>query len=186
MGVRPEPVVGQIKVQGSVRRRVARSLHWANLTDGTVHLKDIVYTPRDSRAVVTFKNGKTLEMEPDSMVQFDELNSGEVEISLLNLGTNLLPVPKDSKMGFLSDIRSLELRQGELSARLAEYSRHDLGLKEPQKLKHHNFDSGRLSDFELRLLKTASGAIQFTIKSLAHNGLDAGAFERCHLQGGGF
>lgn len=83
--VPPDAVqIGTLKTEGSIRRRHARTLHWGNVAhSGNVYVGDIIYTPKDTTAVVSWGKNETLGLEPDSMVQFDEITLDSVSIVLM-------------------------------------------------------------------------------------------------------
>jgi hypothetical protein len=76
-------VLGKISTRGVVRRRHAGSLYWSNISgEATLYLRDTVYTPMDTTAEVIFNGNQKLELEPDSMVQFDEITVDKIQIVL--------------------------------------------------------------------------------------------------------
>lgn len=77
--------IGEVETEGSVQRRPSRSLSWQTINGGSsIYLKDYVYTPKDTRAKVIFSNKSFIELEPDSLIQFDEILQDQIQISLLD------------------------------------------------------------------------------------------------------
>jgi hypothetical protein len=78
-------VVGTIQTDGILQRRQPRSLGWEDIkTDSQIYLKDFIYVPKNTKATIVLKNKKTLELESDSMIQFDEIFQDQIQISLLD------------------------------------------------------------------------------------------------------
>jgi hypothetical protein len=65
--------------------------------------------------MVTFVDGRTLELRPDTMVQFDESTVDGIQITLFDLGLfRLIPYPKVKRSDLLPDPRPLDgVRLGE-------------------------------------------------------------------------
>ncbi|MBI1862304.1 MAG: hypothetical protein HYR96_15425 [Deltaproteobacteria bacterium] len=77
-------VIGKIMPKGTIRRRVARSLHWENLTEpATLYLRDIVYATKDSSATIELEAGKKFDLMSDSMIQLDDVSSDSINITLI-------------------------------------------------------------------------------------------------------
>lgn len=134
-GLDPSAIeLGNLVSNGKIKRRHAKSLHWQTVSgENKVFLRDIVYTPKDSTAEFRWGNGHVLNLEPDSMVQFDEVTLDKIEIQLIEgkvkshpnikarmivqkkeAPMRLLPYPKSDK--FKVGIPKFELLKGELDA----------------------------------------------------------------------
>lgn len=148
-------IVGKIRTDSTVRRRHAKTLHWHDVRgQDTIYLRDIVYTPRDTLAVVTFNDGKTLELKPDSMVQFDEVTSDGLQINLFDFTTfRLIPYPKTVRSTLLADPRPLELRHAEYTQRLDSRLKRGLNLERFRKLSPVSLVLDRLSDYTVILVR---------------------------------
>lgn len=147
--------VGTLRTDSMVRRRHAKTLYWHDLRrEGIIYLRDIVYTPKDSMAIVTFKDGRTLELKPDTMVQFDEITVDGIQITLFDLSLfRLIPYPKVDRSNTLPDPRPLELRQGEFTARLTDKIKGPINLAKLRKIDLSPFILNRLSDYLVVLLR---------------------------------
>jgi len=162
-GVKDAKVVGVLRTDRSVRRRHSRTLHWHDLKrQDTVYFQDIVYTPKDTQAVVTFADGRTLDLKPDSMVQFDELTVDGIQITLFDLPEKmkqqreffrLVPFPKVVKTNLLADPSALELRQGEFSDRVRKHFARPLNLSRLARIDRVPFSLNRMTDYQIRLLR---------------------------------
>ncbi len=156
-------VVGVLRTDRMVRRRHARNLHWHDLKrQETIYLQDIVYTPRGSQAVVTFADGRTLELKQDSMVQFDELTVDGIQITLFDLSDKereqqdffrLVPYPKIVKTNLLQDPGGLELRQSEYSDRLKKALSKPLEIARVKRTVMPRFVLDQLKDYTVRLVR---------------------------------
>lgn len=75
--------IGEMKVEGSVNRRFSRTLHWRSVKgSGSVYLNDYVYVGKDSRAIVNFTSGQTLEIFPETMVYFGDASENSLFVTL--------------------------------------------------------------------------------------------------------
>jgi len=112
--------VGVLRTEKSVQRRHAKRLRWADIeAEGDIYFKDLVYVPKSTKAVVTLKNGRVLNLEPDSMVQFDEFLLDGIQISLFDFGLfRLMPYPRVKRLEGLPDPRPLELLHEQTTDRL--------------------------------------------------------------------
>lgn len=148
-------VIAKIRTEKMVRRRHAKTLSWQAIQgEEKIFLRDIVYVPKDTVAFVTFLDGKTLELKPDSMVQFDETSVDGIEITLFDLvGFQITPYPKITRSVFLENPRPLELRHSEFSDRLTEHLQKNLNLSKFKPLKPSELVLNRLSDYDLVLIK---------------------------------
>jgi len=156
-------VVGILRTDRMVRRRHSRTLHWHDLKrQDTVFFQDIVYTPKDSQATVTFSDGRTLDLKPDSMVQFDELTVDGIQITLFDSGEKqkenreffrLVPYPKVVKTNLLTDPGPLELRQSEFGDRIKKHMGEPVGLARLRKVGKVPFALDRLTDYQVVLLR---------------------------------
>jgi len=73
--------IGKIQTDKVVRRRHSGSLRWENISkEGTIYLRDVVYTPKDTWAEFAWSDKMSLRVEPESMVQFDKVNMDQVQI----------------------------------------------------------------------------------------------------------
>lgn len=162
-GFKGAKVVGILRTDRMVRRRHARTLHWHDLKrQDTVFYQDIVYTPKDTQAVVTFADGRTLDLKPDSMVQFDELTVDGIQITLFDPAERkkenreifrLVPYPKIVKTNLLTDPGPLELRQSEFSDRLKKHVSEPVDIARPRKVSRVPFELDQLSDYQVVLLR---------------------------------
>ncbi|MBI4405284.1 MAG: hypothetical protein HY537_14065 [Deltaproteobacteria bacterium] len=77
-------IIGTLQSETGVKRRHSGSLSWGEIKgEAPVYLRDIIYTPKNSTGKVTFNNRRTLELASDSMIQFDEVTTDSVEVSLI-------------------------------------------------------------------------------------------------------
>ncbi len=75
--------LGNIHTEGTVRRRHGKSLAWGDVSGtSTLYLRDILITPKEIGATVTWGNGQSLLIEPNTMVQFDEVSNDKIQIVL--------------------------------------------------------------------------------------------------------
>lgn len=170
----PEGAVelGTLKSSGVVRRRHARTLHWANVAkEGSVYLGDIIYTPKNTTAEVSWGKNEKIELEPDSMVQFDEVTLNRVSILLMEgkikqhgTKTNaisvkkveevfrVMPYPKTSQLTLDGDnLADLEKQKTELDEKLKPLLANKLTLEEYAKVTPLPEEKKKLSDFTLTL-----------------------------------
>ena len=76
--------IGQLQTEGWVKRRHAGTLQWEQISaSDTVYLRDTIYTPFNTQATIQLKDKRVLELEPDSLVQLDDINKGQLQIALL-------------------------------------------------------------------------------------------------------
>lgn len=84
LGTQGISIVGHISPKGVVRRRVARRLHWDNVSKpAPLYLRDIIYAPKNAGALVELTGGRKIELLPDSMIQLDEVTGDNVNITLI-------------------------------------------------------------------------------------------------------
>ena len=71
--------LGRIETNGIIRRRHAKSLAWGDV-EGTskLYLRDIIITPKRVGATVFWGNDQSLYIEPDTMLQFDEVTNDQI------------------------------------------------------------------------------------------------------------
>lgn len=80
----PTQPIGVLVTDGTVKRRPSRSLNWQGIEgEGTIFLKDTIFSPEDTRSVVTFENGAQMELEPGTMVRFSEVQMNQIDVALL-------------------------------------------------------------------------------------------------------
>src|SRR4051812_11392375 len=61
--------VGALRVEGRVRLRHARSLHWDEVRgEEAVYVRDVIYVPQGSRAWIMVGSRRQVELDPGSMV----------------------------------------------------------------------------------------------------------------------
>jgi len=78
-------VVGVLKTDAEVRRRHERSLGWEEIgRDENLFRKDIVYTPKDTSAFIEFGDHRKIQLEPDSMIQLDDVTREQIQITLFS------------------------------------------------------------------------------------------------------
>ncbi len=133
-------VIGKIIPKGMIRRRVARSLYWENLTEpSTLYLRDIIYATKEATATVELAGGKKIELLPDSMIQLDEVSSDSINITLIEgqvKGPDAAAVVVKKEVQFrmpayptrgvtsvavAGSIETIELRQSELVSRTRDF-----------------------------------------------------------------
>lgn len=165
--------LGELVTSGKVKRRHARSLHWQSFSGRSkVYLRDIIYTPKDSSAEFRWGGDQVLKLEPDSMVQFDEVTLNRVEIQLIEgkikrdphtkgvlvrekqETIRLIPYPKTK--GFQFGLPSYDTLKKEIEAldkRLAEVLTNSKLI--PFDSKIAKLDVASLSDYTVALLEPA-------------------------------
>lgn len=63
--------IGELYAEGKISRRHSKSLSWQKIQgESKVFDRDMVFTPKDTHAVVTLPDGSTLVLEPESLVEF--------------------------------------------------------------------------------------------------------------------
>ncbi len=68
------PVVGELNTEGQIRRRRAGLLFWEQLDNNSpLYLKDTLVSPPQTSAVIHLKNGTSITLEPNSMLQLKEI-----------------------------------------------------------------------------------------------------------------
>lgn len=174
--------VGAFTTSGTIKRRHARTLHWGNVAhSGKVYLGDIVYTPKNTTTEITWGKNEKIELEPDSMVQFDEITLNRVSISLMEgkfkLGKasnkanvsvfvkkaaaevfHVMPYPKIVKQkSILSQLEDLESQKQALDERLKTELSQKIELQELVKLAGLVEDPKKLSDYSIALTTPAPG-----------------------------
>ncbi|MFM8268887.1 MAG: hypothetical protein ACKN9V_01770 [Pseudomonadota bacterium] len=106
------PVIGTIKTLTGVNRRHARALSWSKIEkESKLYLKDMIYTPPQSSAEVILNSNEKLNLEPDSMVEFDSVSSARFNIVLLQ-GAAQLVSDKGTK-SVLPKTDAVEVRMNE-------------------------------------------------------------------------
>lgn len=172
--VNPDGVaLGTISTRGKIKRRHAKSLYWETFTgNSTVYLRDIVYTPKNSVADFRWGQDQSLRLEPDSMVQFDEITLDKIEIQLIEgkvkAGANvksgvvvkekkdavrLIPRPKIKQPSIQSiSVEGFEASFRELEKRLAVALQKHPALEKTKPVKMPQIASLQLSDFTLKLV----------------------------------
>ncbi|MBY0371633.1 hypothetical protein K2X33_13185 [bacterium] len=151
--------VGQVTVQGKLRRRHAGSLAWSEIEgEGQIFLRDLVYTPPGVVAEVTGTDGKTMTLPQDSLVQFDEVTVSNLEITLREAAEpkrqvfRLIPLPKAQRSAALPDPIGLEMLYTDVAKNWQKYSGRRVNLDRVRKVAAAQdlvFDKVR--DFELLL-----------------------------------
>ena len=77
-------IVGSLSTTGTVKWRHAKSLGWDTVSGNSpVYVRDMIYTPKDTIAEFHWGDNQSFELEPESMVQFDEVTQDHLEIQLL-------------------------------------------------------------------------------------------------------
>ena len=168
--------VGTLTTQGgAVKRRHAGSLRWGVISrEDTVFLRDTVFVPKDVRSVVTFNNKQKIELESNSMIQFDEVNADRVEITLMEGKASAtegeVTVKKEEKpkvvaprifkatklLFYLSELRSLEMEYQDYSTRVHGHLYKSLPLDRARDdWKPANLTLGSLFHYELNLIRPA-------------------------------
>ena len=95
----PTPPIATLFTEGEIKRRGARSLEWEDIHGETkIYLRDTVFTPERTRSEVVFPNGTVFRLEPNSMVQFDEVTLNNVDLVLLEGNVVLKSVPSAEKV----------------------------------------------------------------------------------------
>jgi hypothetical protein len=160
-------VVGTIQTDGILQRRQPRSLGWENIqTDSQIYLKDFIYVPKNTKATIVLKNKKTLELESDSMIQFDEIFQDQIQISLLDSvqkafkGTENTVVMQKQKFEFIPMIQFVQKRleslepmiqmQQEMTESLKKHLQ--VALKKIKPVTTENILAHTLFDYELNLI----------------------------------
>jgi len=166
-----EEAIGVVRTGHKVKRRIAKTLVWGDIRkEGTVYLKDYIYTPDSTDATVIFDDDSQLMIFPNSLVQLNRLADGSYEIILVfgraegmkvrrqvakkilfeKVVTQVKP-PED-----LEAIEPLEQAQKDLDARLA--------VLKPSELKGAKSQSptllplNRLRHYELQLRTPENGS----------------------------
>jgi hypothetical protein len=158
------PVVASVHTDGKIRRRHAQTLQWEDLTDQEpIYLRDSVYVPSGSSADVTLKDGKTVSLAPDSLVQFDDITISAMEISLWDKlkqqekAFRLMPLPKPPKAGDLTDTFGLRLQYEDLRQRLSAILTKAMALGSAKSIAPYHFSLNRLDDYNIELLAPFNG-----------------------------
>lgn len=115
--------LGMIETSGSIRRRHAKSLAWGDVKGTSkLYLRDIVITPKEVGATVSWGKGQSLFIEPDTMVQFDEVTNDRVQIVLFE-GKVKQAAPKPVASGApAAPIQSVVVKKEEM-VRIIPYPR---------------------------------------------------------------
>ena len=158
-GAGDTPLIGKIEPSGTLRRRYARSLQWDDVSaEAPVYLKDYVYTPADVRATVTLLNNKKVELDPETLVQFDDILGDDLLIRLFEGNVRggiiirdsefrLLPFPQIS-MDDLTDPRVIEARFADMNRRLQDLLRRPYPPRNFAEIAVPGLILDRLSDYE--------------------------------------
>jgi hypothetical protein len=163
--------LGKLITSGKVQRRHAGSLHWTTLSDsGTIYLRDTVYTPKGTTAELLWEN-KRLKLEPESMVQFDEITLERIRTVLLEgnqakaltsydilpkkeEAVRILPYPKITRTPTLvSDLAIQEKYLEPLNQRLLQVLGRTISFAPVFPVARHSFTLDRLSDYQVKLLE---------------------------------
>jgi hypothetical protein len=172
VGVGAVPI-GVAHMDKKIRVRHSRSLRWVSASRSlTVFKKDMIYTPKDT--TVEFQwHGKTLVLEPESLIQFDDIEGDKLEISLLDgklrsdsHSKDIVQVSKKrtpSLLAFakkelpaLGDLDPLVLRHGELSSRVLECLGRNLTIESTRAVVVPELYLEKLADY--RIVPTFPGS----------------------------
>lgn len=150
--------VGEIQSDGVIQRRPSRSLSWQKMNGGgSVYLRDYVYVPKDTKAKVVFENNTFLDLEPDSLIQFDEILQDQIQISLemktkKNDFLSWLPSLQQKLTHRLKSLSPLEELKASLEqTRLASFE-HLASLRKISTKRSEEIPTQFLEDFELALI----------------------------------
>lgn len=160
-------VVGTIETNGILQRRQPRSLGWENIkTNSKIYLKDFIYVPKNTKATIVLQDNKTLELESDSMIQFDEIFQDQIQISLLDSvqksfkGSQKTVVLQKPKFEFIPMIQFVQKRleslepfiqmQNEITENLKKHLK--VSLKKVTPVTSENILAHSLNDYELLLI----------------------------------
>jgi hypothetical protein len=163
--------IGTVKIDGTIRRRHARTLSWENVKgDAKVYLRDILYAPPEAHAVVSLNNKKKFELEPDSMVEFDEYTMNTISVTLLsgqmkgdisgNLAGNL---DREERLGFsprsayklitfLPDISAFIFREQDLGERVTEHTLKRLVFDDVAPVPEIKLTQDSISNYNINLV----------------------------------
>lgn len=170
--------IGGLKTSGVVQRRHARALSWGKIRrEGTVYKKDIIYAPKGTSAEIVLSGNEKLILEPDSMVEFDDVSSdkmgvllleGQAKVFLKKPGETeskpivveakkdsiqVLPYPKvDAVSMFFVDPAVWKEEQVRLGKTIQEISSKKVGLLSEITVKVPDIKLLSLSDYSLMLL----------------------------------
>ncbi len=73
-----------LKTSSTAKRRLSNSLTWTTIKEsGQIFLKDTVYIPPKTTATAIFKDNSSLHLEPNTMIQFDEVTEKSLDLVLL-------------------------------------------------------------------------------------------------------
>ncbi len=76
--------IGTVIPEGQIRRRASRSLEWnSHSLEFPVYQNDSIYTPENTLAHIELKNGKTIELKPNSLVKLVESSSNQSEVEIV-------------------------------------------------------------------------------------------------------
>jgi hypothetical protein len=159
--VGPLEKIGDLKTSGVVKRRHAKTLSWGEIDgQGPVYLRDTVYT-KDKGAAITFNNKKTLEMDRETMVQFDNIDGDMIEITLFsgNVRGDVRTF-RPSAFNFFGFLKSFPAMPdaNQLEAEHAQYSQKVRDFLEPKALRktvsirQKFLPIDKLAYYEIRLL----------------------------------
>lgn len=173
-GINP---IGEITIEGKVHRRFAKALNWMKLKGAeTVFSKDLVYTPKDSRAEVQLDNGIKLILEPSTLVEFDSQTKNQFGVVLIEgkgqvigpggkshtlhsgeKASPLIPVPKYEAPALLPEPEIWHEEQVDLSIEFDLAKSSGLALLNELELPETLDTQTRLTDFELVLKEPRTG-----------------------------
>jgi hypothetical protein len=176
--------IGGLKTSGVVQRRHARALSWGKIRrEGTIYKKDIVYAPKGTTAEIVLSGNEKLVLEPDSMVEFDDVSSDKMGVLLLEgqakvyaeksgdmeskplvveakKEIQVLPYPRvDAVSLFLVDPAVWREEQNRLGKSIQESSSKKLGLLAEIAVKVPDLTLMGLSDYSLTLLPPQEAAV---------------------------
>ncbi len=176
--------VGVLKTDGVVKRRHAKTLHWLDVKgEGEIYLRDIVYTPKNTEATIVFNNNKSIKLEPETLVQFDEMTLDQIRITLMDGKVKgdavqkegaiitsretplfkLLPYPKMHQIRLLPEPTLIVSRYQDWAGKLKLVMQRPTKLVVPSEISAEKFTLNRLKDFEIRLV--APGQERFNLRS---------------------
>lgn len=164
------PEIGEVHAQGKIRRRHARVLQWEDISDeSAVYLRDILYVPEGATATVVMKDGKQIQLAPESLVQFDDITVHEIEISLWEKVQQvarakpklfrLMPLPKPPRAGALPDLFPLITAFEDLTQRLEAVRKASLAIGKPPALEKMPRSAALrdLKEFDVQIVNPADG-----------------------------
>lgn len=169
--------IGEISIEGKVHRRFAKALTWMKLKGAdTVFSKDLVYTPKDSKAEVQLDNGIKLILEPSTLVEFDNQTKDQFGVVLIEgkgqivipggrsqtlrpgeTRSPLIPVPKYEAPALLPEPEIWREEQVDLSNEFDLSKGTGFALLNELELPELVETSARLTDFELVLKEPRPG-----------------------------